>query len=186
MDWQTTRNQFMRTTGGDPPGAQLEDELITAYTNHPDAVERSIEKITLAYQAGKIRSPWGALKTEVAKAVDTARNPTHDRGASREKHIQRAEQRIRNELVHYDLASEVRDELFGDRGTLRNHHTTDLEQRMLALWAELRPLGELAEHDQAERLERIRQQKLALASKTLAEKLAAPEPGNLEPVLQTP
>ena len=70
MDWQTLRNQFMRDIGGDPPGSQLEDELIRAYTDHPDVVERSMEKIGLAHTAGKIRSPWGALKTEVAKAAN--------------------------------------------------------------------------------------------------------------------
>lgn len=151
MDWQTLRNQFMRTIGGDPPGAQLEDGLIQAYATHPEAVERSFEKIALAFKAGKIRSPWGALKTEVAKAVDAARNPTHDKGASRTRAVERAEQRIRNELLHYDRWPEVEDELFGDRGTLRDHTTPALRQRMEDLWHELRPLGELTEHQAEQR-----------------------------------
>lgn len=168
MDWQTLRNQFMRAIGGDPPGAALEDELIQAYTDHPDAVERSFEKITLAHAAGKIRSPWGALKTEVAKAVDAARNPTHDRGASKTKAVQRAEQRIRNELVHYDRETDVIDELFGPRGTLRDHHTPDLEQRLVALWRELRPLGELSEHEHKQYLARYAEQRAQLDRKQTA------------------
>ena len=156
MDWQTLRNQFMRTIGGDPPGARLEDELIQAYTEQPDVVERSTEKIALAFKAGKIRSPWGALKTEVAKATEAARNPHHDKGSSRNAAIQRAEQRIRNELLHYDRLDEVLDELFGPRGTLKGHHTPDLEQRMTALWNELRPAGQQAEQDHIQYLAKVK------------------------------
>lgn len=139
MDWQTLRNQFMRDIGGDPPGANLEDELIAAYTEHPDAIERSVEKITLGFKAGKIRSPWGALKAEAAKAVDTARNPTHDRGKTKHNAIARAEQWMRTAGLHYDREPEILDELYGDRGRLRDHPET--QTRMLALWNELRPLG---------------------------------------------
>ena len=145
MDWQTLRNHFMRAIGGDPPGAHLEDELIQAYTQHPEAVERSIEKITLAHKAGKIRSPWGALKAEVAKAVDSARNPTHDKGSSKAKALARAEQWIRNAGLHFDRETELLDELYGDRGTLRQH--PDTQQRILELYRELRPVGELIEHE---------------------------------------
>ena len=162
MDWQTLRNQFMRTIGGDPPGAQLEDELIQAYANHPDVVERSMEKIGLAHAAGKIRSPWGALKHEVAKAVDAARNPTHDKSSSRTKAIARAEQRIRNELLHYDRLDEAMDELFGERGMLREHDTPALRERMTKLWTELRPAGQLVEAEAEERGRRYTEQRAEL------------------------
>lgn len=162
MDWQTLRNQFMRTIGGDPPGAKLEDDLITAYGEHPDAVERSFEKIALGFKAGKIRSPWGALKAEVAKATEAARNPHHDRGATREKAIARAEQQIRNELLHYDRQDEILDELFGQRGTLKQHDTPELRDRMTALYDQLRPAGIQTEQDQIERLARIKTQQEAL------------------------
>lgn len=177
MDWQTIRNNFMRQIGGDPPGSALEDELIQAYAANPDVVERSFEKIALAHQAGKIRSPWGALKTEVAKALDAARNPSHDKGSSRTKAIQRAEQRIRNELLHYDRWEEAEDELFGDRGTLRQHDNPTLRQRMETLWTELRPAGELIEHEAIQRGLLHQEQRARLAAKKTAE---SPDPGNLE------
>lgn len=158
MDWQTLRNQFMRTIGGDPPGAQLEDQLIAAYTNHPEAVERSFEKIALGFKAGKIRSPWGALKTEVTKATETARNPQHDKGSSRNATVQRAEQRIRNELLHYDRQDEALDELFGQRGTLREHDNPQLRERMTTLYDELRPLGVITETEAEQRGLRYQQQ----------------------------
>ena len=157
MDWQTTRNQFMRQIGGDPPGAQLEDELIAAYTDHPTVVERSMEKIALAHGAGKIRSPWGALKTEVAKAVDAARNPTHSKGNARASAIERAEQWIRTAGIHYDRWTEVHDELFGDRGMLQQH--PDLEQRMADLWTQQRPIGEAIELEHEAFMARYRQQR---------------------------
>lgn len=154
MDWQTLRNQFMRDIGGDPPGAALEDELIAAYTDHPQAIERSVEKITLGFKAGKIRSPWGALKTEVAKATDNARNPTHDRGATKTKAVARAEQWIRTAGIHYDRWTEVADDLFGERGRIREHHTPQLEQRLMGLWQDHRPDAEHTEREQEAMLAR--------------------------------
>lgn len=167
MDWQTLRNQFMRTIGGDPPGAQLEEDLIAAYTDHPEPVERSFEKIALAFKAGKIHSPWGALKAEVAKAVDAARNPTHSKGATREKAIARAEQWIRNAGLHYDRWEEIQDELFGDRGTLRQHDTPQLRERIQTLWHELRPLGIQTEQEAIDRGLRYQAQpKITIQTKT--------------------
>ena len=167
MDWQTLRNQFMRTIGGDPPGAKLEDQLIQAYTEHPDMVERATEKIALAHKAGKIHSPWGALKAEVAKATDAARNPHHDKGHSRTKAVARAEQRIRNELLHYDRLEEALDELFGVRGTLREHDSPELRERMSDLWHELRPLGTATELEAEARGLRYQQQpKITTAPRT--------------------
>jgi hypothetical protein len=162
MDWQTLRNQFMRDTGGDLPGGQLEQQLIDAYAQHPTAVERATEKIALGHAAGKIRSPWGALKTEVERAINQANNPTHEQGHDREKAVARAEQRIRNELLHYDRTEEIMDELFGPRGTVRNHDTPALRERLEALWNDLRPLGQLVEHEANERGHRYQTQRAAL------------------------
>ena len=162
MDWQTLRNQFMRDIGGDPPGAQLEDQLIQAYADHPDAIERSVEKITLGFKAGKIRSPWGALKAEAAKAVDAARNPTHTAASKRSSAVQRAEQWMRTAGLHHDRQSELLDELYGERGRLRDHPET--QERMLALWHELRPIGQQLDQDAIDRGIRYQQQRARLAN----------------------
>ena len=157
MDWQTLRNQFMRTIGGDPPGAQLEDWLINAYAEHPDAIERTFEKITLAHKAGKVHSPWGALKTEATKAIDAARNPTHNAGSSKTKALARAEQWIRTAGIHYDRQTEIIDELYGERGPLRAH--PDTQPRILELWNELRPLGVILEADHEAYMARYAEQR---------------------------
>jgi hypothetical protein len=143
MDWQTLRNQFMRDIGGDPPGSHLEDTLIDAYADHPELVQRSFEKITLGHKAGKIRSPWGALKTEVEKVIAGTRNPTHEPGTKRDKAIQRAEQWMRTAGMHYDRESEIEDELFGVRGMLQEYIET--KPRILELYRELRPVAETSD-----------------------------------------
>jgi hypothetical protein len=150
----------MRTIGGDPPGAALEDQLIQAYTDHPDAVERSLDKIAMAYKAGKIHSPWGAAKTEVAKATEAARNPTHNQGTTKTKALQRAEQWMRTAGLHYDRESELLDELYGDRGRLRDHPAT--RDRMLELWHELRPLGQQLDQEAVEAGIRYQQHRATL------------------------
>lgn len=161
MDWQTLRNQFMRDIGGDPPGAQLEDWLIQQYAEHPDPVQRSFEKIALGYKAGKIRSPWGALKAEVGKAVDAARNPTHASAKTREADLQRAMQNVRNALLHFDRETEVLDELFGDRGSLED--TPANREKVIETWRKLRPLGEQTEREHEAFLERYREHREAMS-----------------------
>jgi hypothetical protein len=188
-DWQGLRNEFIRTTH-DTPGGMLEDQLIRAYEENPAAVERAVEKIQVAFEAGRIRSPWGALRAEVAKAMAAGRNPTHDQGSSRQKAITRAEQWIRTAGLHFDRESEIEQELFGsasvdlDRdgnpivsagnsilGEFAND--ADLRSRMVGLWRSLRPVGERVEADQAERLGRWKaQREEAEAGARLARKLA--------------
>lgn len=132
-DWQTLRNEVIQATG-DIPGPHLENELITRYAENPTLVERAVEKILAGYAAGKIRSAWGALKTELARASDPANNPTHDHAASRHKAVTRAEQWLKNAGVHFDRQSELLDELFGERGILREHDTPELRAHILAQW----------------------------------------------------
>lgn len=144
-DWQSLRNHFIRETGGDFPGGTLEATLVEAYANNPALVERSVEKILAGHKAGKVRSPWGALKAEVERGADPANNPTHDHGATRTKLIQRAEQWIRNAGLHYDREQELLDELFGDQGICRTIDTPDARLHLLLLWRELAPIGAAVE-----------------------------------------
>jgi hypothetical protein len=75
---------------------------------------------------------------------------------------------MRTTGLHYDRESELLDELYGDRGRLKDHPNT--RQRMLELWNELRPLGELVDHEATERgLRYQEQQKMLEQSKTPAE-----------------
>ena len=76
MDWQTLRNQFMRTIGGDPPGAQLEDQLIPAYTDHPDAVDPILREDRARIQSRKNPLPLGSPQNRNRESDRSREKPT--------------------------------------------------------------------------------------------------------------
>jgi len=138
---------------GDSPGPTLEQDLLDAYAEHPSAVQVAISKITQAHQAGKINSPWGALKAELAKQMSVRRNLPAS--SDRAVHERNAEQWMRTAGLHYDRWSEVQDELFGARGKLAPWVNDQvLEARLRKLYDEVRPIGEQLEHEELERAEK--------------------------------
>lgn len=143
-DWQTTYAEAIEAFGGDTPGAALEQTIIDQFKEHPQAVTNAIRKIADAYTAGRIRSPWGALKTEIAKQIDADIHvPT---GTNRKQAILRADQWMRNAGMHFDVWAEAEDELFGDRGPLREWRNDQrIQTRMLQAWNTVRPVGEAIE-----------------------------------------
>jgi len=152
MTWHELLDQAIRDYG-DTPGATLEQHLIDTYAEHPAAVQVAIHKITQAFKAGKISSPWGAVKAEVARQI-TVR---HNMPANTDRHAKErnAEQWIRTCGLHFDRYDELHDELFGDRGPLRHWaDDTTLETRLRKLWDEVRPAGQQLEDADAERAER--------------------------------
>ena len=156
IEWEDLAYQTAERFGGTMPHPDTATAIANVYAKAPTAVQRAIDRVAADYDTGNIRSPWGVLKARVQQI--TADSHQAKSGNDREKAVARAEQRIRNELLHYERADEVLDELFGPRGTLKAHTSPDLELRMLALWNDLRPIGELTEHEQIERLARWRQQ----------------------------
>ena len=132
MTWHELLEQAIRDFG-DTPGATLEQHLIDAHTDNPAAVAVAISKITQAHKAGKINSPWGAVRAELTKQLQVRRNmPANSERATRERN---AEQWLRSAGVHFDRWPEIEDELFGPRGMLRDWHTdTSLKARIQDLW----------------------------------------------------
>jgi hypothetical protein len=174
FDWQTEYGRALNAFGGDTPSATLEQDIFEAFQQHPQAVTNAITKIARGYEAGRIHSPWGALKAEIPKQVDA--DVRVGDGSERNRKIANAEQWIRTTGLMFDRWSEVEDELFGERGPLRPWHKDHaLSQRLEQLWTEQRPLGEATE--QAE-LERAEQWKTARAKV-----LANPAPTNPEETL---
>jgi len=191
FDWHTEYARALQAFGGDTPSATLEQDLLDAFTQHPQAVTNAITKIGKAYAAGKIHSPWGALKAEIPKQVD--RDIHVGDGNERNRAIANAERWIHNAGLHYDRWPEIRDELY-ERGPLQ-HWPKDqaLEQRMHDLWDMLRPAGiaveaaELARADAWKNADRtpmpprtdqqIRAKALALAGRRGSSEPPAPPPG---------
>ena len=158
MNWDDLALETAERFGGTFPHPETRDAIATVHQRAPNAVERTIDQVAADYQRGDINSPWGILRSRVQKITADV-TPKATASNQREKAIARAEQWLRTAGLHYDRPSEILDELFGDRGMLRTHRTPDLEQRIVNLWTELRPLGEQAEHDQLERLARYAEQR---------------------------
>jgi hypothetical protein len=160
IEWEDLALQTAERFGGTMPHPDTAQAVAAVYAKAPNAVERAIDRVANDYAEGNIRSPWGVLKSRVQQiTVDSSQAK---RGNDADKAIARAEQRVRNELLHYDLEREVVDELFGPRGTLKDHDTPDTRTRMLALWREHRPLGELVEQEADERGRRYVEQRQRL------------------------
>lgn len=148
MTWHELYTEAIQAFN-DTPGAQLEQHLIDAYAEHPAAVAVAISKITQAHKAGKINSPWGAVKAEVSKQIAVRANiPAAGNRATQERN---AEQWIRSAGLHYDRWAELHDELFGDRGPLRPWADDQvLEARVRRVYDEVRPVGEQIEQRELE------------------------------------
>lgn len=83
---------------------------------------------------------------------------------------------MRNAGMHFDRASEIEDELFGDRGTLRDYrddHT--LRQRMTTLWHQVRPIAEKLNQDELDRAD-IYKRNRQLIRTTLTSATKTPTP----------
>lgn len=164
LDWHTEYARALHLFGGDTPSAHLEQELLDAFNQRPQAVANAITKIGKAYANGKIHSPWGALKAEIPKQLEHNQQP--NAGAERERRIRNAEQWLRNAGLHYPTWNETHDELYHERGTLhayRDDHK--LEQHLAELWDELHPLSIIADQDHENRLAAWRKQINALPPK---------------------
>jgi len=162
FDWHTEYARALAAFGGDTPSATLEQDLLEAFQQHPQAVTNAITKIGKAYEAGKIHSPWGALKTEIPKQIQ--RDTRVGDGRERQAAIANAEQWLRNAGLMYDRWTEVHDELF-DRGALAPwKRDRQLNDRLEALWLELRPIGEQTEAAELERADAWKEHQANLAA----------------------
>jgi len=160
MDWATTYEQAV-TRFGETPGRQLEAELVEVFQHSPQTVIAAIEKIGDAYAGGRVRSPWGALRAELARQGERANVVVSD-NVDRDKRIQQAEQYMRAAGLYLASEDELRDDLFGEGGRLKAWKDDDeLVSRMLELWRSLQPAAERVE---AEALERAKNWKRGQAA----------------------
>jgi len=160
--WADTYAEALASFGGTPLGKELENELVEIFEARPEAVRLAITDIAGGYQAGRIRSPWGALRAELAR--QEARTKVVVSGnAERDKRIQQAEQYMRAAGLYLASEAEVLDDLFGDGGRLRAWKDDDeLVARMLELWRSLQPAAERVEAEALERAENWKRGRAAL------------------------
>jgi hypothetical protein len=118
-----------------------------------DAASEELVSAWLAQASGpRIENPtslfiWG---------LRSGRLPEQDARADGRSHqVVQAEHWVANVGLFFDSEDELLDELFGRHGLLRAHgEDTELQKRMISLWAGLRPRGEEVEQASRERASR--------------------------------
>lgn len=160
-EWEDLLPDIAESFGGTFPHPDAHERIKAAYLRAPKSVLRQIDRVTAEYHEGGVRSPWGMLHHRVKDIQqDTERA---EKVVSRDKALERAEQWIRNAGLMYDRQEEILDELFGAQGMMRTHDTPDARLHLLLLWRELRPTGELIEHEADARGQRYQDQRKELA-----------------------
>lgn len=148
--WTDVRDHAVTRFGGQTPGAELEQRVIDAFRHDPARVAEAVGRIAAKFRAGIVRSPWAVLALDVEQASAAADVRAVDTGGAARAEL-RAEQWLRAAGVHFDCWSEVRDELFGDRGSLRAYDSQALRDRFEGLWRRERPRGEACEREELDR-----------------------------------
>lgn len=150
VDWADVKHQAIQDFG-ELPSAETEQTLIDAFKLEPAAVLRELEAVTQDVRNGKARSGWGVWKSRVKTAL-TRTSIVADTSNNRAKQIRLAEAWITTTGGYIDTQTELDDELFGDRGRLREW--PELRDRMHGLWTDQRPRFVTAETAATERLQR--------------------------------
>lgn len=150
FDWHTELARALNLFGGDTPSTTLEADLLAAFQQHPQAVTNAITKVGKGYEAGKIHSPWGALKAEIPKQINA--DIRVGDGNERSRGIANAEQWLKNAGLMFDRFTEIEVELFDGNGYLEPwKRDIKLRHRIEELWNDLRPTGIATEHAELER-----------------------------------
>jgi hypothetical protein len=125
-DWPTIRADAIARFGGDAPRAELEQQIIDTFEQHPQLVVLAIDKIADGYQTGRIRSPWAVLKTHIERAAQPGADIQAEDTTQKQKRIQRAEAWIKAAGIHFDRQTEILLELFSGSGLLASYAHIDL------------------------------------------------------------
>lgn len=147
--WPTIRAQAIIQFNDEMPKLETENEILETFEQYPAIVVRTINDVAEALAQGKARSGWAVVKARLQDARRQAPQITVD-GEERERAVKQAERYIVHAGAHYDRwETELHDELFGDRGSLRDWSTdTNLTSRLEQLWQQQRPRALAAEERQ--------------------------------------
>jgi hypothetical protein len=154
--WGELRAQACDRFGG-TPGAQLEQRILDVFIEHPALVAAAVDSVARGYDAGRVRSPWPMLATQVEREAQRAVH-AHDVVASgsadHEAKLVKAERFIRQ--VGYICESE--DELRAELAERK----WPVDDNLVELWRSVRPIGEQLERDAIERAEHWKRTRAAL------------------------
>lgn len=148
LTWNETRT-FGIKRFGNAPGPEIENEMIQAFQTAPLAFVETIYEVANLVDRGEATSGWGLTHARTRRLTQPVRDITVTKPDARAKAIDRAEQWLRVAGIHFDSQTEIEDELFGDRGQLKEW--PDLRDRMVDMWIEIRPIGEQLEREDIQR-----------------------------------
>jgi len=132
--WVETYDSAVARFGGQTQSVALEAELVEAFTQRPEAVQRIVVKVGDGFESGRIHSPWAVVRTELGR--EQARALVVVAGSpERERAIHLAERRIANLGHVLPSEAELIEELFGKRALLEPWaHDEALRARMVDAW----------------------------------------------------
>jgi hypothetical protein len=151
--WTVVRDEYV-VKWADTPHGETEQRIIDVFLKHPQLVVDAAKQIDSRYTRGVVRSPWAVLVKQVEEAsTRSAQASVPVRGEhDRQKVITRGSQWMRAAGMQFDSESELRDELFGERGMLRAWaEDAELVDELVALWHVVRATGEQLELEAIER-----------------------------------
>jgi len=151
VSWADTRAALCESFGGELPEHATEATIVEVFERFPLGVLRLAEEIATAKSAGKIRSGWAVLRSRLPAAEPIA-NPVVSIATRRAERIRVIEQYIANAGHTIDRESELLDDLYGERGRLREYRDDDtLRERLLELWRKTQPARHQLEREANER-----------------------------------
>jgi hypothetical protein len=151
--WDEHRERFVEATG-DAPSSDLEARILDVFERHPTLVIAGVDHVAGRYERGLVRAPWVVLAMHVEEAAASSARasvPVQDE-RDRDRARSRAAQWMRVVGLLFESESELRDELFGERGMLRDFaNDSELAEALIDLWHDLRPIGQRIEREAVER-----------------------------------
>ena len=160
--WAETHAEALERFGQTPLGRDLEAELVEIFEQRPEAVGLAIDDIGKGFAAGRIRSPWGALRAELARQEARAKVVATG-NVDRERQLQRLEQYMRAAGLQLADEAEVLDDCFGYGGRWRAFAADEpMRARALELWRSLQPAAAKVEAEALERAENWKRGQQAL------------------------
>lgn len=142
LTFQTLYDDAVQTFGGQQPGRQLEAALLEQFQARPAALVAAIGKAGELYSNGKAHSPWGIVKSELARHEQRAHHIADTNHGDLAKQTALAHRYIQLAAHHLPTETELLIELFGpagERGTAPGHlnpwaGNQQLEQQMIGAW----------------------------------------------------
>jgi hypothetical protein len=172
--WQSLRDTYT-TEWIDSPNAQLEQRILDVFERHPQLVVEAAEQVDQRFKRGVVRAPWVILAKHAEEGAVVAERATVPIKGERDKAkaVERAEQWIRAAGVLFDREAEIEAELF-ERMLRPYANDSELRERLLQLWHDERPRGELAEQEASEHATRVREARHAEARNEREHEMANP------------